>query len=279
MQKKETKEVKRVENAEEAQEVEKELTIKNSFSELGKIQKAFTKEQMDFIVKTIAPGLNQRETWLFLLKANVLKLNPLLGEIFAYVYVDKQTGNRRLVVIEGRNGKRNLAARTGRIESIRTEPIYIKEVKNRDGQTMKIKVEPWDGVLWGARCSIRIKGKKEVITETVKLSEYNTHKSIWISKPETMIKKVAESQALSAALPELMLDLVGEAENFVQPKHSLPPIAGGSKPASEAMLKTLQAMKADMNRTWTVQEANEEIVRRSKIKKVEKAKKIEKIKK
>jgi len=268
------------------------ITVKDSFSELGEIKKAFTPEQVKFVIETVAPGLNEKEVWLFLLKANTLKLNPLLGEIFAYAYIDRMTRQRRLVVIEGRNGKRNLAAKTGKIESIKTEAIYVKDfgVKTSevgpdnkpifDKQTVKVK--PWEGgTLWGATCEIKVQGKEALITETVKFSEYNTGKNVWLSKPETMIKKVAESQALSSALPGMMMDLLGEAENYIadQPK-IMPAIVGGDKPANDTILKTLKAVGADMTKAYTVQTANEEIVRitREKAQKKKEAKKSEELK-
>lgn len=251
--------------------------IKDSFSELGEIQRSFSAEQVKFVMDAVAPGLNEKEVWLFLLKANVLKLNPLLGEIFAYVYVDKQTGQRRLVVIEGRNGKRNLAAKSGKIEDIQTEAIYVKEfsVKTEminpetkqpvfDKQTIRVK--PWEGgTLWGATCEIKVQGKEKPVIETVKLTEYDTKKNAWISKPETMIKKVAESQALSKALPGAMADLLGEAENFTtdQPKITAL-LPNGNEPATETQLKTLKTVGGDLTKTYTVQEANETIVRLTK---------------
>lgn len=224
-------------------EEQKTIMIKDSFSELGAIKKAFTPEQVKFVIEAVAPGLNEKEVWLFLLKANVLKLNPLLGEIFAYVSTAQ--GQRRLVVIEGRNGKRNLAGKSGRIESIKTEAIYTKSVKIEGGEAV-IKTEPWDGTLWGARCEIKVKDKEALIVETVRLNEYNTGRSVWLTKPETMIKKVAESQALSAALPEVMIDLIGEAENYVteQPKATAL-LEDGDKPATEQQLATLKAIRHD----------------------------------
>ena len=235
----------------------KSIMIKDSFTELGAIQKAFTPEQVRFVIEAVAPGLNEKEVWLFLLKANTLKLNPLLGEIFAYAYIDRTTGQRRLVVIEGRNGKRNLAAKTGKIESIKTEAIYVKNIAVKTGEVLSdnkpvyeqqpVKVQPWEGgTLWGATCEIMVQGKETPITETVKFSEYNTKNSVWLTKPETMIKKVAESQALSSALPGMMLDLIGEGENFAvdQPKVAVL-LKDGNRPATEQQLATLKAIKHD----------------------------------
>lgn len=235
------------------------LEIKNSFNELGTIQKSFSAEQVQFVMQTVAPGLNDKEIWLFLLKANKLGLNPLMGEIFAYVA--ESNGKRQLVVIEGRNGKRNLAVKTGRIEYIKTEAIYVREIE-KDGQKYTIKSEPWDGTLWGATSEIKLKDSQEPLPPVmVPLKEYNTGKNAWAGKPETMIKKVAESQALSAALPEVMRDLVGEGENFITGEtKSLPTIEGGDEPASDSQLATLKTLGVDTNgKTYTKQEAVEAI--------------------
>lgn len=247
----------------------KEITIKANFSALGEIQKSFSPEQIKFIMDTVAPGLNEKEVWLFLLKANVLKLNPLLGEIFAYSYTDRVTGQRKLVIIEGRNGKRNLASKSGKVEYIKTQAIYVKDVQleKKEGQdnpqTITIIADPWDGKLWGAKSEVKIVGRQEPFIETVKLTEYNTGKNVWLSKPETMIKKVAESQALSAALPELMLDLVGEAENFVEPSKETPEISsnGGDEEATDGMLATLKVLGANMDLKYTKLTATNEIKR------------------
>ncbi len=242
----------------------KTIQIKESFTELKEVKDAFTPEQVKFVMSTIAPTLNEQQIWLFLLKANKLGLNPLLGEIFAY-----SNSDGKLVIIEGRNGKRNLAAKTGKVEYIKTEAIYTKEItvpatsdNGMQEQKTTIKVDPWDGMLWGARSEVKVKGIKQPFVETAKLSEYDTKKNVWLSKPETMIKKVAESQALSAALPQ-MADLLGEAENYLAGGEgkTLPQIAGGNEPATKSQLETLKKMGADMKKSYTGQEAIVEIDR------------------
>lgn len=248
---------------------EDETSIKGSFTELGKIRKQFTAEQIKFIVETVAPGLNDQEVWLFLLKASVLKLNPLLGEIFAYSSTD-QDGRRRLVTIAGRNGKRTKAMQTGKVEYIKTEPIYIKEIvmpatEHSPETKTKIKVEAWDGELWGATTVIKLKGRKELPPVTVKVSEYHSGRSVWKSKPETMIKKVAESQAIDASGVLGTIDLYDEAESFGGPNGTqstqVPQIQGGGESADKGVLETLKVMGADMTRTYTKQEAAAEVAR------------------
>lgn len=261
----------------------KELTIKQSFNELGEVKKAFTAEQVKFVMSTIAPSLNESETWLFLLKSQKLGLNPLLGEIFAYA--STSNGKRQLVIIEGRNGKRNLAAKTGKVEYIKTEAIYTKKVhvpadkeKGTEASDTVIVVPPWDGTLWGAKCEVKLKDNPEPFVVQVPLSEYKLSTPVWNSKAETMIKKVAESQALSMALPNAMGDLLGEEENFIsQEPKALPTVPNANKPADEGQLATLKSLGADMSREYTGQEAVEEIDRllaeKRKVKKAEKTEK------
>lgn len=65
-------------------------------------------------------------------------------------------------------------------------------------------------------CTITIKRKiGEYIgefTETVYLQEYTTGKNLWVSKPRTMLAKVAEMHALRAACPEDLAQYYSEEE-------------------------------------------------------------------
>lgn len=253
------------------QKVEKEVEelaitpIKEQFNQLGEVKRSFTPEQVKFITDTIAPNLTQNEVWLFLLKASVLKLNPLLGEIFAYVSKDKE-GRRQLVVIAARDGKRASAQRTGKIMYLRTEAIYVKVVdypadkeKGVVAGKAKMKCEPWDGVLWGATSTVKRSDNSEPFSVTVPLIEYDRGNYIWKNKPETMIKKVAESQALSMAFPQLG-GVYDESERFdAVDEVVVPQIEGGGEPATSELLTTIKVLGGDTERTYTKQEAIEEI--------------------
>ncbi len=65
-------------------------------------------------------------------------------------------------------------------------------------------------------CSVTIKRKVDgeigEWTATVFFDEYNTSKNLWISKPRTMIAKVAEAHALRMAAPQEMSKLYVEEE-------------------------------------------------------------------
>lgn len=246
------------------------IEIKESFRQLSEVKKQFTEEQMDFVMKTVAPSLDKQEVWLFLLKCQLTGMNPLNGEIYAYTAT--KDGRRQLVVIAARDGKRNRAERTGQLEYIKTTPIYVKKQtiltdgKNEKGEDIKvpeeitIAVKPWDGTLWGAECRVKRLDRTEETVVQVPLAEYKNSKVIWNEKPETMIKKVAQSQALSEAFP-ILGGIYDEAEAFGQETQIENPIVeNGEEPASPEMMATLKALGAE-EKPYTKQEATNEIIR------------------
>lgn len=214
------------------------LSVISQMQELSAIKASMSPEQLKFVKNLINPDLTDTELYMFLGYSEKTGLNPFAKEIIPVVY---GTGEYRKVnTIVTRDGKRATAYRQGGIESVVTEPIYVKEVKAEDGSTITIRVLPWEGgKLWGATCTVVRDGK--TFTATVPLAEYNTNKNVWAGKPETMIKKVAESQALSMAVPEL-LGVYDEAE---MPMDSgavvaLPSSEEDSKPATVAQIKTIE---------------------------------------
>lgn len=225
------------EDMENKQQTDLTAQITSQMQELVELKNSFKAEQIQFIKGLINPNLTDNELYMFLVYANKSGLNPFNKEIIAVAY-NGQAG-RTVNTIITRDGKRAVAYRKGGIESINTTPIYIKE----NVQSKKIeRCEAWEGgKLWGASCIVVRNGKQ--YTATVPLNEYNTGKSIWAGKPETMIKKVAESQALSMAVPEL-LGIYDEAE--MPSADALPtqaPVsADDDKPATDAQKKTIQAL-------------------------------------
>jgi phage recombination protein Bet len=230
--------------------------IKSQIRSVNKIKDDFTAEQMAFVKGLINPDLNNSELLLFLGYANTIKLNPFNKEIIAVVYSKDKPEYRRVNTIVTRDGKRVVASRAGDLEDIATEAIYIKTAT--DGTT--IECNPWEGKLWGARSNVKRKGK--IFTSIVPLTEYNTNQSVWATKPSTMIKKVAESQALTAAFPEILGGVYDEAEMspMVEVK-PVPTIENGADKANDSQLTTLESLGADMSRPYTKQEAVDEIAR------------------
>ena len=199
--------------------------------EVSLLKKQYDADQIKFVKNLINPDLTDNELFLFMNFASAIQLNPMNGEIIPIVY-GKGTNDRKVNTITTRNGKRVIASRTGQLDSILTDPIYVREKSFSDsssGKTVEgkemVRCEPWEGgVLWGAESTVTRKGKE--FTATVPFKEYNTGRNVWSNKPETMIKKVAESQALSMAFPEILGGIYDEVEVMEQPEERENKIAG-----------------------------------------------------
>ncbi len=262
--------------------------VKKEFTALSSVKKEFTPEQKEFIKSTLAPTLLENEILLFIYRAQKLGLNPLNGEIFAYGSYETINGKkvRKLVVIVARDGKRKVAFRTNHIRSIKTEAIYTKKaefqlyanvinektpgdsapevtqekIKDKT-ETKTIQVQPWEGgTLWGATCKIVRDDFSEPFVVIVPISEYKRNNRMWNTKPETMIKKVAESQCCSLAAPELLTGVYDEAERWDNGNGNGEPlkaVEGGDRPASETQLATIGSLSSEKydTKTMTKQEA------------------------
>lgn len=101
--------------------------------------------------------------------------------------------------------------------SLITSIDYARKIGMRSGVvgvSAPIYVEDREGKI--LTCSITVKRKiSEYVgeyTSTVYFSEYNTGKNQWLSKPRTMIAKVAEMHALRKACPEELSQAYTEEE-------------------------------------------------------------------
>ena len=102
--------------------------------------------------------------------------------------------------------------------SLVTSIDYMRKVAMRTG-TYAGKSEP----VWsedGATCTITVKRLVEGLvcdfTATVYLSEYSTGKNQWLTRPKTMLSKVAEMHALRMAFPEELSKAYVEEEMSVK---------------------------------------------------------------
>jgi len=225
--------------------------LRTELNKVAQLKKEFAPEQLAFVKGLVNTDLRDSELLIFLQFSSKLQLNPMLGEIIAVVYNKNEPDKRRVNYIVPRNGKRIVANRTGGLEKVVSNPIYVKEI---DGRMQK--VEAWEGgALWGATATVTRDGVD--YTVTVPLKEYNTSRDVWNSKPETMIKKVAESQALSAAYPELLGGVYDDAEAPSMEWKSLPEIseAKAGEPASPEQKATLKSMKIEFSEDVTYADA------------------------
>ena len=139
-------------------------------------------------------------------------LNPFLRELWAVKY----DTTRPASIFVGRDGYR---------KSAQAHPDYDGHLAIAVYENDRFKIENGNpaydsakfserGRLSGAYCSVRRKSISRDFFVFVDFAEYTTGKSLWKSKPATMIKKVAESQALRMAFQELFAGTYGEDENW-----------------------------------------------------------------
>ena len=158
-----------------------------------------------------APKANENEFKAFVGLGRATKLNPFLKEIWLVKYDEKAPAS----IFIGRDGFRRSAQANQNYDWHHVESVYsnddfqynlkLGEVEHK--QNFKDR-----GILIGAYCLVQKKNSSKPVYVFVTLKEYNSGRSVWASKPETMIKKVAEAQALRMAFQELFAGSYGEGE-------------------------------------------------------------------
>ncbi len=149
------------------------------------------------VKKLFAPKLTDDEFNTFVWIWQATWLNPFLREIWAVKY-SWQSAN----IFIWRDGYRKSAQANKEYDYHTTDSVYsndIFEVANR-----------WT-LVW-AYCIVKRKSSTKAMFSFVDISEYNTNQSVWKQKPATMIKKVAEAQALRWSFQELFAWTYDESE-------------------------------------------------------------------
>ena len=168
-------------------------------NELVKID--FDKEQMAVIESQFFPsGASKAEQAYCFSVARELCLNPITKEIF-FVNRRQKIGDKwfsKLEPMVGRDGFLSIAHRTNQFAGIETTSGIREVPQLEDGR-------------WGfkqqlvAECTVWRKDSPKPFTVQVAYNEYCQRNAegnptkFWAEKPETMLKKVAESQALRKA--------------------------------------------------------------------------------
>lgn len=234
--------------------------IQKEMKEMIVLRDSFEEEQLKFVKNLVNPDLSDPELYLFLMFAGKIGLNPFKKEIIAVVYNKSNPAERRVGYIVTRDGK--MVVSQGKVKNLKVEAIYIKKTKTADGQEITITVQPWDGTLWGAKASCIRDG--ETYEVTVPLAEYDSGRNVWASKKSTMIKKVAQSQLLSMAVPELLGGVYEEeemadvtiaskstktlksaekkVEEVAESTEEVATLPDGEKPATKDMIENLKSM-------------------------------------
>jgi len=161
----------------------------------------FDKEQMAVIESQFFPqGATRAEQQYCFSVARELGLNPITREIF-FVSRRQKVGDKWVSKVEpmvGRDGFLSIAHRTNKLAGIETT-TGIREVPQFESGQWKLKPQ------LVAECTVWRKDSSKPFTAQVAYNEYCQKTAegqltrFWAEKPETMLKKVAESQALRKA--------------------------------------------------------------------------------
>ncbi len=160
----------------------------------------------DDVVQYLCPTATVQEVGLFLQLCQAQRLNPWIGEAYLVKY-----GDNPAQMQVGKEAFTKRAAANPDYEGFEAGITYADasaHIRQREGSAYYPSVGER---LVGGWCRVFVKGKKPFYDE-VALQEYNTGKSLWKSKPATMIRKVALVHCLREAFPDDFAGLYSEEE-------------------------------------------------------------------
>lgn len=227
----------------------KKLTLRDRKKAQPDAKLYLSEAEKKTIANTVAKNLDEPQRNIFFYTCQALGLNPLLNQICAVIYKLKD-GTRQMSIQVMRDGFLTIAHRSGKFAGLESG----------------VKADEQQIICGWAK--VYHKDFEVPLYQEADFEEYNApvRNLLWKSKPKTMIKKVAESMALRKAFnvsgvyaPE---EMDKEIVNSHQPEKTLE-IEGGDKPATEAQLKTIEALgggdRGSINDKLTKQEAAEKI--------------------
>lgn len=149
-----------------------------------------------YIVAGNQPATN-KDVYAFMAKCAARHLNPLAGDAYMTTYRNKDGSVTSTVIVSKDYFVRTATQQPG-FDGIKAGIIVERgcELVYREG-SLKLK----DEELVGGWAEVHDKGRAYPSRAEVSLDEYNQHRSLWNTKPSTMIRKVALVQALREAYP------------------------------------------------------------------------------
>lgn len=145
--------------------------------------------------------VDDREIWSFMAKCQARHLNPLAGDAYMTAYKNKKTGRVETSVIVSKDYFVRTATQQPGFDGIKAGIVVwdkrAGQMAYREGTIWSKQQEQ----LIGGWAEVYDKGRAHPSRAEVSFEEYDQHRSLWLSKPATMIRKVALVQALREAYP------------------------------------------------------------------------------
>ena len=204
----------------------------------------------------IAPGATDQEVLYFIELCKAQKLNPFVRDAYLVKY-----GNQPAQIIVGKDVFLKKAGENPYFDGLKAGIVVVDkngEVKEREGS---LKV-PGDELI-GGWCEVYLKNREYPTKCLVSLEEYiqkkkdGTVNSMWRSKPCTMIRKVAQSQALREAFPNELRGLYEKEEMGIDtklPEKEIVPGMASTKQKNKIMAMASQKGLYDFNNPKDIKE-------------------------
>ncbi|NFG27682.1 phage recombination protein Bet [Clostridium botulinum] len=175
----------------------------------------------NYLVSGNANKVTNQEVGMFLKLCEGQKLNPFLREAYLVKY-----GDQAAQMVVGKDAFTKRAEMNENYKGAEAGIIVVNlkgDLEERKG-TFYIKSKNREELV-GGWAKVHFKDGKEEVYHTVSIDEYNTNKSLWASKPATMIRKVALVQALREAFPNALSQMYTAEEVGVDEELPIEPIS------------------------------------------------------
>jgi phage recombination protein Bet len=165
-------------------------------------------KSLNEIRKAYAKGATDTEFQMLIEMGRSTALNPFLREVWLVKY-----GNGAAQIFIGRDGYRIAAQRQPDYDYHLVDAVYSNDKFQMWNGEVQHQYEIANrGNLVGAYCVVKRKSATRTMYVFVELKEYDLKQGLWKSKPATMIKKVAEAQAIRMAFQSTFAGTYGEEE-------------------------------------------------------------------
>lgn len=196
------------------------LITKVNYEVNGEKIEISTNTVKQYLVNGQANKVSSQEVGMFLMLCKGQKLNPFLREAYLVKY-----GEQPAQMVVGKDAFTKRAEGNSNYKGSEAGIIVVNlkgEIEERKG-TFYLSNKNREELV-GGWAKVFFKDGKSEIHHTVGLEEYNTGKSLWASKPATMIRKVALVQALREAFPSALSQMYTAEEVGVDDELPIDPI-------------------------------------------------------
>lgn len=154
------------------------------------------------------PRVTKTEFDNFINQIKTIGANPFTREAYLIKY-----GDGAAMTVIGRDFYRRVAQSQAEYDYHHVDAVYSNDQFMVSDGEIKHKYDLNDrGKLMGAYCTVKRRNSSKTMYEFTEFVEYNQKKSMWLSKPATMIKKTAEQHALRMAFQAVFEGTYGQDE-------------------------------------------------------------------